>query len=57
MAEPVSSLIALAYLADTIRENSAALVAGLMNDGFTDEQARAIVAGYFAVLTKKPAEE
>lgn len=35
----------LAVAVDGIREMTRAMVAGLVEDGFTDEQARAIVAG------------
>lgn len=44
----------LAQSVDAMREMVRALVAGLVDDGFTDEQARTIVAGIFGSGTSKP---
>lgn len=43
---------ALARSVEQTREVLASLVAGLVVDGFTDEQARSIIAGMFATMAK-----
>jgi uncharacterized membrane protein YebE (DUF533 family) len=47
---------ALAEGIDEMREMVRAMIAGLVADGFSDEQARAIVAGFFAVMGGKKQE-
>jgi hypothetical protein len=42
----------LADTSDQLREAVQALVAGLIRDGFTDREARAIVAGLFSLHTQ-----
>lgn len=42
----------LAKSVDNVRESLRALVAGLMEDGFTDEQARSLVVSMFQMFAK-----
>jgi len=42
----------LAESVDALREILSVMVAGLMNDGFTEREARAIIAGALAVHEK-----
>ena len=44
-------LLALAEAIDSLRENLTPMVAALVNDGFTDQQARIIVTSAFALAT------
>lgn len=46
----------LAQGIEQMREMIRAMVAGLVADGFTDEQARAIIAGMFAMTPPKEDE-
>lgn len=43
----------LAQSSDEVRETCRVLVAGLMNDGFLEVEARCIVAGVFGTLIPK----
>lgn len=49
--------VALATAVDEIRETLRAVVAGLMNDGFSEEQARAIATGIMARMGKGSSDE
>jgi hypothetical protein len=46
----------LAEGVDELREVLRALVMGFMADGFTEEQARVIVAGFFVLAGKREGE-
>lgn len=47
-SEALSDLLEFANVLTEIREMFAAMVAGFVEDGFTDREARAIIAGVFA---------
>jgi len=51
-SKPTMDYTVVADLSDTLRETVGAMVAGLMTDGFDLDQARGIVAGFFASVTK-----
>lgn len=51
---PVTDYGELANGIDDVRETLREMVAGLVADGFTDEQARTIIAGVFARKTTPP---
>lgn len=48
---------ALAEAVDQIRETIRAVVAGLMSDGFSEEQARAITTGIMARMGQRSDEQ
>jgi uncharacterized membrane protein YebE (DUF533 family) len=47
----------LAQALEEVRETLRAMVAGLVADGFTDEQARSIIVSMYAQLAKPDTEE
>lgn len=47
----------IAEVVDQLRETCRAVVAGLMDDGFTEREARAICAGVFAMRSDERSEE
>lgn len=57
MAQTQSEYLELARGVDEIREMTRALVAGFVQDGFTDREARAITAGIFANRVEQPRDE
>lgn len=57
MAQSQSEYIKLAEAVDEVRETVRALVAALVQDGFTDREARTIAAGVFASKIERPEEE
>lgn len=50
-------VVALATAVEEIRESIRAVVAGLMDDGFSEEQARAITTGIMARMGKGSSDE
>lgn len=42
---------------DDLRNLVRVMVAGFVNEGFTEEQARVMVAGFFAAMVKASAED
>lgn len=51
-----SDLLSLIEMVEGFKQSIAALVAGLVSDGFSDEQARDIVAGFWRI-TGRPEEK